>query len=191
MMQLRLRQQFVIFAIALLAAGAGLPLGRSQNLTNSARAASAQSLFLRQAARKAGFIFSGTVLSVQQVRGGPGTVDRVRIAFAVHEAVRGVRAGKTFTVDEWAGVWTDAAGRFRPGDRVFLLLYPRSKLGLTSIVAGGLGRYDLDSNWRIVGTNQKPTVPADSSPGPRGSRPQPRGTAQSHGLANTIRPRTE
>ena len=187
MSSLRLRRQSVIFAIALFAAAAG-PLSRGQSITTAARDASAQAALLRQAGRKAGFIFSGTVLSVQQLPSAPGGVDRVRITFSVHEAVRGVRQGKTFTLDQWAGLWSNEASRFRPGDRVFLLLYPRSKLGLTSVVAGALGRYDLDSNWRIVGTNQKPGVVADGPSRPISSRPQSRGNAQSHDI---IRPLTE
>lgn len=191
MRSLRLRRQFVILAIALFAATAGSPLSRGQSITNAARAASAQTVLLRQAARKAGFIFSGTVLSVQQLPSGPGGVNRVRTTFSVHEAVRGVRQGKPFTVDQWAGLSASQASQFRPGDRVFVLLYPRSKLGLTSVVAGGLGRYDLDSNWRIVGTNQKPGIVAERPSRFVPSRPQPRGSAQSHELSNIIRPLTE
>ena len=192
MRSLRLRRQFVIFAIALFAAATGSPLSRGQSITNATRAASAQTALMRQAARKAGFIFSGTVLSVQQLPSGPGGVNRVRITFSIHEAVRGVRQGKTFTVDQWANLWANQAGQFRPGDRVFVLLYPRSKLGLTSVVAGGLGRYDLDSNWRIVGTNRTPGIVAEgrSRPVPS-SHPQPRGSAQSHELSNIIRPNTQ
>ena len=191
MSSLRLPRLFVVFAIALFAASAGSPSSRGQSITNAARAASAQTALLRQAARKAGFVFSGMVVSVQPLPNASGTVGRIRITFVVHEAVRGVRAGKTFTMDEWAGLWANEASRFRPGDRVFLLLYPRSKLGLTSIVAGGLGRYDLDSSWRIVGTNQKPGIFADRPGRPVASRPQPRGNIQSHELSNIIRPLTE
>ena len=191
MWSLRLHRQFAIFAIALFAATAGSPLSRGQSITNVPRAASAQTALLRQAARKAGFIFSGTVLSVQQLPSRPGGVNRVRITFSVHEAVRGVGQGKTFTVDQWASLWANQANQFRPGDRVYLLLYPRSKLGLTSVVAGGLGRYDLDSNWRVVGTNQKPGIVVGRLSRPVPSRPQPRGSTQSHELSNIIRPRTE
>ncbi len=191
MRSLKLRRQFVIFAIALFATTAGSPLSRGQSITNATRAASAQTALLRQAARKAGFIFSGTVLSVQQLPSGPGGVNRVRITFSVHEAVRGVRQGKTFTVDQWANLWANQASQFRPGDRVFVLLYPRSKLGLTSVVAGGLGRYNLDSKWRVVGTNQKPGIVAERPLRPIVSRPRPRGSAQSHELSNIIRPLTE
>jgi hypothetical protein len=191
MRSLRLRRQFVIFAIALFAATAGSPLSRGQSITSGTRAASAQNALLRQAARKAGFIFSGTVLSVQQLPSGPGGVNRVRITFSIHEAVRGVRQGKTFTVDQWANLWANQASQFRPGDRVFVLFYPRSKLGLTSVVAGGLGRYNLDSKWRVVGTNQKPGIVAERPSRPIVSRPRPRGSAQSHDLSNIIRPLTE
>lgn len=185
----RLRRQFVIFAIALFAAGYAAPHGRGQNIANSARAASFETAMLREVTRKAGFIFSGTVISIAPVRGtADAAMDTVRITFSVHEAVRGVRPGKTFTMQEWAGLWSTEAGRFRPGDRVFLFLYPRSALGLTSVVGGPLGRYDLDSNWRIAGKNQKPQTFLDAPQRPRAS---PRGNVRSHDLANTIRVLTE
>ena len=191
MLTLRPRRHVVSFAIALLAIAAGSSLSEGQGVTSAARATSAQTALLRTAARKAGFIFSGTVLSVQRLPASAAGVDRVRVTFSVHEAVRGVRQGKTFTIDEWAGLWANHASRFRPGDRVYLLLYPRSKLGLSSIVAGGLGRYDLDSQWRIVGTNRKPTFAIDPPARPSRPRPQPRGSTQSHELSNTIRPLTD
>ncbi len=162
MLRSRLRRQFVVFAIALFAAGEAAPYSRSQNITNSARAASAQSAMMRQVARKSGFIFSGTVRSVEWRRAPAGVgIDTVRIAFAVHEGVRGTTHGRTFVMQEWAGLWSSSSGRFRPGQRVFLCLYPRSRLGLTSVVGGDLGRYDLDSNWRIAGTSRKPLVVLD------------------------------
>jgi hypothetical protein len=187
----RLRRQFVIFAIALFAAGHVGPYSRGQNIANPACAASFQTSMLRQVSRKAGFIFSGTAVSVVLVRGASDTMDTVQITFAVHEGVRGVRPGKTFTMQEWAGLWSTESGRFRRGDRVFLFLYPRSKLGLTSVVGATLGRYDLDSNWRIAGKNQQPQVLLDESQPPRGSRPPPRGNVRSRDLANIIRGLTE
>ncbi len=184
MLRSRLRRQFVVFAIALFAAGEAAPYSRGQNITNSARAASAQSAMMRQVARKSAFIFSGTVRSVEWRRAPAGVgIDTVRVAFTVHEAVRGAFPGKTFIMQEWAGLWSSSAGRFRPGQRVFLFLYPRSKLGLTSVVGGDLGRYDLDSNWRIAGTNRKPLVLLDQ---PQRRHPAGGSNLQPRGAGNKI-----
>lgn len=189
MLRSRLRRQFVIFAIALLVAGEATPHSRGQNITIHARAASAENAMMRQVTDRAGFIFSGTVVSVQWLRAPESAgVDTVRVTFAVHEGIRGAIPGKTFSIQEWAALWSTSAGRFRPGQRVFLFLYPRSKLGLTSVVGGDLGRYDLDSCWRIAGTKQKPLVLVDE---PQSLRPAGRGPGRSRGAGSKINFHTE
>lgn len=100
--------------------------------------------------RSAGYIFSGTVMSVEQAALAEGNaVATVRITFRVDEAVRGVKAGQTLTIREWAGLW-DAGEHYRPGQRIILFLYPPGRLGLTSAVGGPQGRFNLDRNGRIV-----------------------------------------
>ena len=50
----------------------------------------------------------------------------------------------------------DAAAPYRPGQRVFLFLYPRSKLGLTSAVGGDAGRFLIDSSGNIAAPPRVP-----------------------------------
>jgi hypothetical protein len=181
----RLRREFVIFGIVFLAAGQGAPYCSARRIMNLDGAVSLRDEITQPVANKAGFVFSGTVLAVDRMSSAAGVgVDTIRITFAVHEGLRGVRAGKTFTIQEWAGLWSTASGRFRPGERVFLFLYPRSKLGLTSTVGGTSGRYRLDSNWRIAGTNQKPGILLLATPKPRDERVMRRGGLQSRKPTN-------
>src|SRR5262249_17838675 len=105
---------------------------------------------LQQLTQKAGYIFSGTVLSVE--RTPPKTqheVATVQITFRVEQAVRGVSSRQILTIHEWAGLW-DSGDRYRRGEQVFLFLYQPSRLGLTSPVNGNYGRFKLDSNGRIM-----------------------------------------
>jgi hypothetical protein len=105
---------------------------------------------LRQLTRKSGYIFAGTVTNVQRV--GPAAandVATVRITFRVERAILGVRAGQTLVIREWAGLW-DSGERYRTGERLLLFLYRPSKLGLTSPVAGALGRFRMDRNGEVV-----------------------------------------
>src|SRR5215471_19292511 len=69
----------------------------------------------------AGYIFKGTVISVQhaQPAGGIGTV---QIDFRVDQGVRNAVSGKTLTIREWAGLW-EAGERYRVGEHVILFLY--------------------------------------------------------------------
>ena len=100
--------------------------------------------------RAAGIIFSGTVIRIQP-RGPTNaqTVSTVAITFHVESAVRGSTSGRELTIYEWAGVWSSGQ-RYRVGERVFVFLYPRSKLGLTSSVAGPIGRLAVDTRGTLV-----------------------------------------
>ncbi|HUO27541.1 MAG TPA: hypothetical protein VMU61_17885 [Candidatus Aquilonibacter sp.] len=71
------------------------------------------------------------------------------MSFQVERALRGADTGKKLTMREWAGAWAGGQ-RYRAGERVLLFLYPPSKLGLTSCVAGPIGRFTVDSLGRIV-----------------------------------------
>ena len=105
---------------------------------------------LGQLTRRSGYIFGGTVTSVSRAAAGTsGGFATVRISFRVEQAVLGVRSGHTLTISEWAGLW-DAGERYHPGKRVMLFLYPTSRLGLTSSVGGGQGRFRIDGAGRIV-----------------------------------------
>ena len=127
--------------VALLAAGLGFcPV---------ARATGPAPLSLTQLTRKAGFIFAGRVLRVQRPQPLPGRVPVVQVTLRVERALRGTRAGQTFTLTQWTGAW-DSGPQYRPGQRLLLFLYPRSRTGLTSVVGGRLGQFDFDAKGNVV-----------------------------------------
>jgi hypothetical protein len=99
----------------------------------------------------AGIIFSGHVTAVGH-GSSPGPASTT-VSFQVEQAIRGVSAGQTLTIREWAGLWTTGE-RYRVGEHVFLFLYPPSKLGLTSPVAGSMGRFAVDFRNMVVLTPQ-------------------------------------
>jgi hypothetical protein len=104
---------------------------------------------MRQLIQQSGFIFAGTVLKVEHFSATrAGELATVRTTFLVEQAIRGVRAGQVLEVREWAGLW-DSGERYRPSERVLLLLYRRSKLGLTSPAGGALGRFNVNSRGEI------------------------------------------
>ncbi len=99
--------------------------------------------------RSSGYIFAGTVKSVERsVLKGKG-VATVLINFHVDQGMRGVRTGQMLTIREWAGLW-QSGERYRPGERVLLFLYPPSKLGLTSPVSGPNGRFRIGPDGQVV-----------------------------------------
>lgn len=104
--------------------------------------------------RAAGMIFSGTILKIERKAATAGqTVEAVAITLHVESAFRGVTAGENITISQWIGLWS-AGQRYRVGERVFLFLYPPSKLGLTSPVGGPMGRFALDRWGRVLLTPQ-------------------------------------
>ena len=105
---------------------------------------------LGQMTRRAGLIFTGTVTSITPIHAtGSDTVESVQITFQVEQAVRGPRAGRTFTIREWTGLWTSGQ-RYRVGERLMLFLYPPSKVGLTSPVGGAAGRFAVNGNGQVL-----------------------------------------
>lgn len=105
---------------------------------------------LIQLTKKSGYMFSGTVVKVQRVgaNNNPGA-DAVAVTFHVDKGIRGTKTGQTLTIREWAGLW-NSGERYRPGEHVFLFLYPPSRLGLTSPVSGNSGRLAIDSGNRVI-----------------------------------------
>ncbi len=98
----------------------------------------------------AGMIFSGTVIAISRIPADPEqSIASVAITFHVDRAVRGANSGERLTVHEWAGLWTGVP-RYRIGETLLLFFYPPSKLGLTSPVAGSLGRFTVDPLGRIL-----------------------------------------
>lgn len=100
--------------------------------------------------RASGMVFSGTV---QHIERRPATADRavetVAITFHIDQAIKGVTSGEDLTISQWIGLWSSGQ-RYRVGERVLLFLYPPSKLGLTSCIAGPMGRFELDARGRVL-----------------------------------------
>jgi hypothetical protein len=101
-------------------------------------------------ARAAGTIFSGTVTAIRrQPASRSEVVETVAITFRVEDAIRGATPGEDLTISQWIGLWSSGQ-RYRVGERVLLFLYPPSKLGLTSCVAGSIGRFTIDPRGRVL-----------------------------------------
>jgi hypothetical protein len=83
------------------------------------------------AIENSGYIFDGTVLSVQSAPDDANGLATVQITFRVEQAIRGTRAGQILTIREWAGLW-NSGERYHAGERLLLFLYSPSSLGLTS-----------------------------------------------------------
>jgi hypothetical protein len=103
----------------------------------------------RPLTRSSGYIFAGTVKSVEWAAPKRKGVATVLINFHVDQAMRGVRTGQMLAIREWAGLW-ESGESYRPGERVLLFLYPPSKLGLTSPVGGPMGRFRIDPTGGVV-----------------------------------------
>lgn len=105
---------------------------------------------LRGLTHQSGYIFAGTVVSVDRV--APKSADSLavmRVTFRVDQAIRGVRAGQLFAIHEWTGLW-ESGTRYRVGEHLLLFLYRPSRLGLTSPVGGAFGRFPMDNNGRLI-----------------------------------------
>lgn len=103
-----------------------------------------------QMVRAAGMIFSASVKKVERRPATSGqAVETVAITLHVEQAIRGSTAGEDLTIAQWIGLWSGGQ-RYRIGEKVLLFLYPKSKLGLTSCVAGTLGRFELDGTGRVL-----------------------------------------
>jgi hypothetical protein len=104
---------------------------------------------LQQLAARSETIFSGIVTAITPTRPASGRTATVTITFEVENAIRGVKAGQTYSFREWAGLWA-AGPRYRIGQRLLLFLYPPSKLGLTSPVSGPSGVLAVDTQGRVL-----------------------------------------
>jgi hypothetical protein len=100
--------------------------------------------------RSAGTIFSGTVTAItRRPPSSAQSVETVAVTFHVENAIRGATPGENFSIAEWIGLWSGGQ-RYRIGEHVLLFLYPPSKLGLTSCVAGEAGRFAIDIWGRVL-----------------------------------------
>ena len=156
--------------VALLAAGLGI--------CTVAQATGPAPLSLTQLTKKAGFIFAGRVLRVERPAPQADRVPLVQVTLQVERALRGTQRGQMFTLTQWAGAW-ESGPRFRPGQRLLLFLYPRSPTGLTSVVGGRLGQFDVDAGGNIFCEVSSSGSCCPSQTGPRagGARVRPRNSA--------------
>ncbi|HLW85476.1 MAG TPA: hypothetical protein VKR60_09705 [Candidatus Sulfotelmatobacter sp.] len=103
-----------------------------------------------QIARASGMIFVGTVTKVERGPERDGTaIATVAVTFRVERPLRGAISGESLTIQQWLGLWTGGQ-RYTVGEHVLLFLYPPSRLGLTSSVAGPMGRFKVDLAGRIL-----------------------------------------
>lgn len=120
----------------------GHPVNRSPVQTTNSSAFS-------EVVRASRTIFSGTVTSITRRPAVNGNaVPSVTITFHIDDSLRGAARGGNFNLTEWIGLWSGGQ-RYRLGEHVVLFVYPPSKLGLTSCVAGPLGRFTIDTNGII------------------------------------------
>ena len=111
---------------------------------------SPDTIAFQKIAGAAGIIFSGRVTAIGQTSIALGqSPASTAVTFQVERAIRGIVPGQMLTIHEWAGLWS-IGERYRLGERVLLFLYPPSKLGLTSPVAGAVGRFAMDSQGHIL-----------------------------------------
>jgi hypothetical protein len=127
----------------------------------SLRTLSTGNFTFRQLAHSAGIIFLGRVTSVGSVASATSTSGRFpqlsglaagaqseSVTFRVEHGLRGSSSGERLTIHEWAGL-RNSGERYRVGERVLLFLYTPSKLGLTSPVAGSMGRFAIDGEGKV------------------------------------------
>ena len=103
----------------------------------------------RPLTQSSGYIFAGTVKSVERVAPKGNGVATVQINFHVDQGLRGARTGQMLAIREWGGLW-ESGESYRPGERVLLFLYPPSKLGLTSPVRGPMGRFKIGPDGQVA-----------------------------------------
>lgn len=111
-------------------------------------------------ARRAGMIFTGTVLSTgPRLAQNPTPSDApsnlrlggnfIEMRFRIDRPIAGVQRGQILAIREWTGALSRQPA-LRSGERVLLFLYPPSRLGLTSPVGGARGQIRLDSTGQNI-----------------------------------------
>jgi hypothetical protein len=111
-------------------------------------------LNLEELTARAATIFSGTVVATGAAHDPLVGREVVAVTFAVDRPVKGARV-PTLTVKLLGGDGVPGLPRFRPGEEVVLFLYGESRLGLSSPVGLGQGRFRVttDKQGRRVAIN--------------------------------------
>lgn len=84
---------------------------------------------------QADVIFFGEVVAVRAHEDEGVASGYVEVDFRVDRTIRGV-SGDTYTLREWAGLWSGNARRYQPGERLLMLLHAPGASGLSSPVDG-------------------------------------------------------
>jgi hypothetical protein len=90
---------------------------------------------LHQMSDQADVIFVGKVLGIHPHEDSGMASGYVEVDFRVDQAVRGCTAG-TYVMREWAGLWAGDAHRYRPGERLLMMLHAPGPSGMSSPVGG-------------------------------------------------------
>lgn len=124
-------------------------------LTSLTTTAQVRQVGLSEMVESSGMIFSGHVLSVEGTTDERGDIV-TRTTFRVEKPIRGVMPGNV-TITQYGGV-TESGSMvlahmryFTEGERVMVLLYPPSELGLTSPIGMGQGAFSVDPENRVLG----------------------------------------
>jgi hypothetical protein len=134
----------------------------------------------KQMSRRAGIIFTGTVLAgdlpvpttdefTSTPATIPATLSTIHVSFRVDRGIVGVESGQLLTIHEWGG----SSSVHRPmntGQHVLLFLYSPSRLGFTSPVGGASGEVLLDASGKNV-AERKPVANFKSLSAPELSTP--------------------
>jgi hypothetical protein len=117
-------------------------------------------------------IFAGHIKSVEPPNESHSTYV---ITAVVTDGIRGVRTGTDFQWNEWAGSWPLRGQRYRAGQNLILLMYKPDKNGISSVMGGSLGRFEVtasntvklsDLQRRALSRSLRLSVPQMTDPRP-------------------------
>ena len=121
---------------------------------------------LRSLASRAGVVFVGRVMAIVPRDGV------VEVSFAVDQPVLGA-VGATYSMREWAGLWTAGQPRYRVGQRAMFFLHAPNAAGLSSSVDGTEGVVpvlasedgvpELDVRWLSARVLRAPGQPIEQA----------------------------
>jgi hypothetical protein len=113
---------------------------------------------LHRMSDQAGIVFVGEVIAIRRHPGEDGASGIVEVDFRIDQAVRGSTAGGTFTLREWAGLWT-GGDRYNVGQRLLMLLHNPGPTGITSPVGGMAGAIPIRGSATSPHANESSAAP--------------------------------
>jgi hypothetical protein len=117
---------------------------------------------LHRMSDQADVIFLGEVVTVRAYEDEGVASGYVEVNFRVDRAIRGV-SGDTYTLREWAGLWSGNVRRYQPGERLLMLLHAPGISGLSSPVDGTDGAIPIRGGNAVAVLDN---AAAASSPSP-------------------------